>query len=67
MKRLWLGLAVLLVAIAARCLFRDGPSGRVGFPLVAVPASPVQAPTVEITYIANEGVLDFIGRQTGSD
>lgn len=53
MKRLWLGVAVLLVAGVAVVYFvMDRPAA------VAPEATPLsQAPTVEITYIANEGVL----------
>lgn len=55
MKRLWLGFAVLLVAISAVVYFvRDRPSASV---TPAVFEASSQAPTVEITYIANEGVL----------
>jgi len=59
MKRLWLGLAVLLVAIIAVVYFvRDRPSASVS-PSVSEALS--QPPTVEITYIANEGVLISAG------
>ena len=57
MKRLWLSLAVLLVAVGSIVYFVMDRPWALGAPSVAVPASPVQAPTVEITYIANEGVL----------
>jgi L-ascorbate metabolism protein UlaG (beta-lactamase superfamily) len=59
MKRLWLGLVVLLVAVVSIVYFvidrpwaADTPSS-----VAQQVASPAQAPTVEITYIANEGVL----------
>ena len=53
MKRLWLGVAVLLVAVVAIVYFvMDRPAA-----VAPEAASQVQAPSVEITYIANEGVL----------
>ncbi len=57
MKRLWFGVAVLVVAVVAVVYFVVDRPGASGSPSVDTPASPVQAPAVEITYIANEGVL----------
>lgn len=55
MKRVLLGVAVLLVAIIAVVYFvRDRPAGA---PPVLASEALSQPPTVEITYIANEGVL----------
>lgn len=55
MKRVLLGLAVSLVAIIAVVYFvRERPAGT---PSVLASEALSQPPTVEITYIANEGVL----------
>jgi len=57
MKRLWLGVAVLLVAVVSIVYFvMDRPVAS-DTTALEVAASPSQAPTVEVTYIANEGVL----------
>ncbi|HSL55424.1 MAG TPA: MBL fold metallo-hydrolase, partial [Pyrinomonadaceae bacterium] len=57
MKRLWFGVAVLVVAVVAVVYFVVDRPGASGSPSVDTPASPVQGAAVEITYIANEGVL----------
>ena len=52
-RRLLLGLAVLVVAVVAVVYFvMDRPAA-----VAPEAASPVQAPTVDVTYIANEGIL----------
>src|SRR5678816_2574738 len=58
-KRLWLGLAVLLIVVVAivyAVLDRPWASGSPSVVGTEAPFSS-QPPTVEITYIANEGVL----------
>lgn len=59
MKRLWLGLGVVMVAITLIVYFVMDRPGASATPSVVVPAatSPAHAPAVEVTYIANEGVL----------
>lgn len=58
MKRLWLVLGVLLVAvIAIVALGRPWVWNNSAPVLTESPVTPPQAPTVEIIYIANEGVL----------
>ena len=58
MRRLWLGVAVLLVAFVAIVYIVMDRPGAASTPSAVVPdAAPAQPPTVEITYIANEGVL----------
>ena len=63
MKRLWLGLTVLLVAVVAIVYFVMDRPWASGTPsaVVTEASSPSQPPTVEITYIANEGVLISAG------
>ncbi|HSE19430.1 MAG TPA: MBL fold metallo-hydrolase [Pyrinomonadaceae bacterium] len=61
MKRLLLGLVVLLVAVVAIVYFVMDRPWASGTPSVFVTAPPAQAPTVEVTYIANEGVLISAG------
>ena len=57
MKHLLLALAVFLVAVGAIVYFvMDRPWASSTAP-VFVSAPPAQSPTVEVTYIANEGVL----------
>lgn len=59
MKRLWLVLGVLLVALTLAVYFVMDRPWASGTPSVVVAevTAPAQPPTVEITYIANEGVL----------
>src|SRR5215207_7881776 len=59
MKRAWLVLAVVLLAVTLIVYFVMDQPWASGTPAGVVPeaTSPPQAPTVEITYIANEGVL----------
>ena len=57
MKRLWVVLGILLVAVIATIYFTPG---RAPAPIIAhetANASSAQGSSVEITYIANEGVL----------
>ena len=65
MKRLSLGLAVLLVAVVAIVYFVMDRPWASGTPSVVIPASPALAPTVEVTYIANEGILISSGGKRG--
>ena len=58
MKRLWLVLGVLLVAAGSAIYFVMDRPWASNTPSVVVPeAASAAQPTVEITYIANEGVL----------
>ena len=60
MKRLWLVLGLVFVAVGATVYFTvDGPWARSSLTPLNLPeaASSPAAPTLEITYIANEGVL----------
>ena len=57
MKRLWLVLGVLFVAVTAIVVWFPYARNKTAPVLTESAAIPPQAPTVEITYIANEGVL----------
>jgi len=57
MKRLWLGVFVLLIAVVSVVYFVMDRPWASDTPAIDVAAAPAQTPTVELTYIANEGVL----------
>lgn len=57
MRRLWFVLSILFVAVIAILVWFPGARNRTAPVLTESAASPPPAPTVEITYIANEGVL----------
>lgn len=57
MRRLWFVLSILFVAVIAIVVWWPYASNKMAPVLTEIAASPPQPPTVEITYIANEGVL----------
>ncbi len=61
MKRLWLGVAVVLVAVVSVVYFVKDRPWASDTPSVLAPEALSQPPSVEITYIANEGVLISAG------
>ena len=59
MRRLWLVLGITLVAVITIAAWWCSRAWNINGPVLmeSANATPAQAPTVEITYIANEGVL----------